>query len=96
LDRFERPNPRSFEKPDEAEKAMIDWGQVIAFLTAPERVATLIMLCLGIAIWEILKTGISRSVKFIAKHRSPKATLILACFLAALILALWFTLKGGI
>ena len=74
---------------------MTDWSQVIGFLTAPERVATLIMLCLAIAIWEILKTGIRKSVKFVAKRKSPKATMIFATFLIILILALWFMLKGG-
>ena len=73
----------------------MDWSTIINFLTAPERIATLIMLCLAIAIWELLKTGIRKSVKFVAKRKSPKATLVFVAFLIILILALWFLLKGG-
>ena len=73
---------------------MIDWSQVASFFVAPERVATLIMLCLAIAIWEILKTGVRKSVRFVARRRSPKATFIFAVFLCLLILALWLLLGG--
>ena len=73
---------------------MTDWSQVASFLTAPERVATLIMLCLAIAIWELLKAGVAKSVRWVGRRKSPKATILFAVFLCLLILALWLLLGG--